>query len=330
MPFSRSKIRWRKRPFPKASPVLDLEPAAGREPDRAVAQDFKAGRGIGTRRDGQAALATLNSKPGNGIGAGDGSNIGTKAPGGGKGTGAEMPGTGGEGEGYGRGKGIGIGNGTEPGDQSALSRGIPFGNIAGLLRGKSKGGGAPGGVLVQALTARGGNAPIHIIYVLDTSGSMRDGGKIAKAKDALCRALLELRSTDYFNVINFDEHAHMMSPIMLAANKANVKEAFKFVFELSLHNYTNVSEGIEAALSQEGVTHIFLLSDGEPNKGVQQFSQLRAFIKEHNTKGVQINTLALGLGERFPGMRLLNGIAEDNGGQYGYVNLLNDTDRPGN
>jgi hypothetical protein len=317
-----------KEAIPESKPGLGPGTGGGAGTGQGGGAGFKSGKGIGTRRDGQAALATLNSKPGNGIGAGEGSNIGTKAPGGGKGTGAEMPGTGGEGEGYGRGKGIGIGN--EPNDQTALSRGIPFGNIAGLLRGKSKdGGGAPGGALVQALTARGGNAPIHIIYVLDTSGSMRDGGKIAKAKDALCRALLELRSTDYFNVINFDEHAHMMSPVMQAATRANVKDAFKFVFELSLHNYTNVSEGMEQALAQEGVTHIFLLSDGEPNKGVQQFSQLRAFIKEHNTKGVQINTLALGLGERFPGMRLLNGIAEDNGGQYGYVNLLNDTDRPG-
>ena len=48
---------------------------------------FRAGKGIGTRREGRDALATLNSKPGKGIGAGQGSNIGTNAPGGGKGSG---------------------------------------------------------------------------------------------------------------------------------------------------------------------------------------------------------------------------------------------------
>ena len=320
-----------KEAIPESKPGIGSGVGGGAGTGQGGGAGFQRGRGIGTRRDGQAALATLNSKPGNGIGAGEGSNIGTKAPGGGKGTGAETPGTGGEGEGYGRGKGIGIGAGTEPGDQAALSRGIPFGNIAGLLKGKSKGGGggAPGGTLVQALTTRGGNAPIHIIYVLDTSGSMRDGGKIAKAKDALCRALLELRYTDFFNVINFDQHAHTMSPVMLPATKANIREAFKFVMELSLRNYTNVSEAMEQALGQEGVTHIFLLSDGEPNTGVQRFSELRVFIKGKNTHGVQINTLALGLGERFPGMRLLNGIADDNGGQYGYVNMLDDSNRPG-
>ena len=320
-----------KEAIPESKPGIGSGTGGGAGTGQGGGAGFRAGRGIGTRRDGQAALATLNSKPGNGIGAGEGSNIGTKAPGGGKGTGAEMPGTGGEGEGYGRGKGIGVGAGTEPGDQAALSRGIPFGNIAGLLRGRAKGGGGggPGGTLVQALTTRGGNAPIHIIYVLDTSGSMRDYGKIAKAKDALCRALLELRSTDYFNVINFDDHAHLMSPVMLPATKANVKESFRFVLDLSLHNYTNVSEAMEQALAQEGVTHIFLLSDGEPNKGIQQFSMLRAFIKEHNAKGVQINTLALGVGDRFPGTRLLNGIADDNGGQYGYVDMRSDTNRPG-
>ncbi len=116
---------------------------------------FRAGKGIGTRSNGRDALATLNSKPGNGIGAGQGNKIGTQAPGGGKGTGAETPGTGGDGTGYGRGKGIAIGTGTGSGpgtsafgggsDRLAGASRPSFGDLAGLLRGDPAGGGGTGG-----------------------------------------------------------------------------------------------------------------------------------------------------------------------------------------
>lgn len=291
---------------------------------------FRAGRGIGTHRTG-LDLATLNAKPGNGIGGAEGGGIGTRAPGGGKGTGAEMPGTGGEGAGYGIGKGNDIGNGASRLPTGGLTRGIPFGDIKGLLsKGDPKGGGGGepgrGGVLGVAPTIRGGgNAPIHIIYVLDTSGSMRDFDKIFKAKDALCRALLELRSNDTFNIIDFNERIHVYSAVMLPATKSNIQNAYVYTQNMRVGPGTDVSDAMEIALSEETVTHIFLMSDGEPNRGISDFMRLRAFIKERNKRSIQINTLALGVGDNFPGIRLLRGIAGDNEGLFRYINMVNDT-----
>lgn len=324
-----------KEAVPEDKPGLGPGTGGGAGTGAGGGAGFRTGRGIGTRRDGRDALATLNSKPGNGIGAGEGSNIGTRAPGGGKGTGAEMPGTGGEGTGYGRGKGVDIGNGTAHGDEGGLARGIPFGDIKGIFaNGKPDGGGGSGngrgGVFGQAPTVRGGgNAPIHMIYLLDTSGSMRDGDKIFKAQRALIVAIQELRATDTFNIMNFDNQAHPFSPVMLPATHANVNQAINFVENLRLHNYTNMSDAIDHALAEETVTHIFLLSDGEPNIGIEDFMKLRAFTREHNTRHVQINTLALGLGEKFKGMRLLKALADDNDGQYSYINLERDTPQAG-
>lgn len=322
-----------KEAIPEDKPGLEPGTGGGIGSGAGGGVGFRAGKGIGTRREGRDALATLSSKSGSGIGAGTGSNIGTNAPGGGKGTGAEQPGTGGEGTGYGRGKGIEIGSSSR-GESGGLNRGIPFGDITGMLaRGKPTGSGSGetrGGVFGQSPTIRGGgNSPIHIIYLLDTSGSMKDGGKIYKAKDALCKALIELRPSDTFNIMNFDRIAHPFMPDMLAATTENKLKAFQFVNNLRLNPYTNVSDAVDHALAEPTVTNIFILSDGEPNTGISKFMDLRVFIKEKNTRHVQINTLALGLGERFDGMRLLKSIAEDNDGQYGYVNLLNDTAQPG-
>jgi Ca-activated chloride channel family protein len=181
---------------------------------------------------------------------------------------------------------------------------------------------------ITKMRCEGGSTHNHMIYLLDTSGSMRDGNKIGKEKEAVKRALQELRPTDKFNVINFDEIIHVFSPNILPATPDNVLKASTFIDDMKLANYTNVSAPLEEALKEKTLTHVFFLSDGEPNKGVQNFAQLRKFVKEKNLHKVRINTIALGLGERFPGMQLMRTLAEDNKGQYGYINLSNDTNMP--
>lgn len=325
-----------KEAIPEDKPGLNSGTGGGAGTGGGGGIGSRIGRSNGTRQNGLDRIASLNSKPGNGLGAASGSGQGTKAPGGGKGTGAETPGTGGEGAGYGKGAGIDIGEGKAPhGEMAGLTRGIPFGDIIGLLgRGKPDGGGGGpgrGGVFGQAPTigGGGGGGSIHIIYLLDTSGSMKDGGKIYKAEDALKRALVELRPTDTFNVMNFDSIVHVYSPDMLPATRENIKKAWQYIDNLGLNPYTNLSAGIDRALQEPTVSHIFILSDGEPHGGIEDFQQLKTFIRDRNKRKVQINTLALGLGERFPGMRLLRSIAEENDGKYSYVNLFNDTATPG-
>lgn len=183
---------------------------------------------------------------------------------------------------------------------------------------------------ITKMRCKGNAEHNHIVYLLDTSGSMRDEDKITKAKDALKKALLELRPTDTFDVINFDSSAHPFSPDMQPAIPENIKKATEFINTLKLAPYTNLSAGLEAALKQATVTHIFILSDGEPHGGIEDFTKLREFIKAHNIQKAHIHTVALGLGERFLGMRLLHSIVDDNDGQYSYINLLKSTTSPDN
>lgn len=290
---------------------------------------FGRGRGIGTRPDGKDALATLKSKPGSGIGAGQGNKIGTNPPGGGKGTGSELPGTGGEGAGYGRGKGIGIGDGGGRG-AVGLDRGIPFGDIAGLLKGDPDGGGGKGGgpggpgrgAVFGAKPIGGGGGKVQIVYVLDISGSMRR--KIGKAQEALKQAISELKRTDTFNIVFFAGHPEVLSPTMMPATQENILKAVNYIEEFGPNNLrdgTNVSSAMEMALSLEKISHVFLMSDGEPTHGIRDYPQLRAFIKEMNTQKASIITLALIFGENASGFQFLRSIAEDNNGKFSFVNL---------
>ncbi len=219
---------------------------------------FQAGKGVGTRLEGKEEKATLQSAPGEGLGAGQGSNIGTQAPGGGKGTGSELPGTGGTGQGYGRGSGDGVGNGSGN-----------AGSGGGGAAGGGSGDGGRGGVFGAKTVPAANDGRMRIVYVLDISFSMEELKKLPKAKAALRRALSELKPFDAFNIITFDQDTHPYAPEMLTASKDNVRRADDFVKRIKSGDGTNLYAALEFALGLEGVTHVVVLSDGEPNMGIK-------------------------------------------------------------
>ena len=287
------------------------------------------GVAIGIVETGNAALGSLRRKTGAGIGesARNTEGIGTKAPKSARGISEDLPGTGGTGLGYGRGKGIEI---SDTGDELPLSaklRGAPFAEIAGLLdtpkaNSEDKGRGGLGrGAVFDPKPVGGGDGAIHVVYCLDISGSMRDGNKIGKAKEAIKRALSELRQTDGFNIVLFKKTVASLSPDMEKVSADSISRANSYIDNINIGDGTNVSGAMDIAFQYNGVTHIYLISDGEPNGGINDFGELRRFIRDKNKNRVKILTLALGLGEDFPGKRLLEDIAKENNGIYSYVNL---------
>lgn len=297
---------------------------------------FARGKGIGTNPNGKVAVGSLSNAVGSGNGNASGNGAGTRAPGGGHGTGSELPGTGGDSTtGYGRGKGSGIGNGNAGG--TAGGNGSPsFGDVAGLLGGKGHGAGGTG----QGGTGdggRGGDAgrggvfgakprsdskgAVHIVYVLDVSGSMHDGNKIGKAKEVLKEALSGLKPGDSFAIIDFNRHVHHFYPDMLPVEPDVLPDLLRYVDRIPMGDGTNISAAMEDAFRYEGVSQIYLMSDGEPNAGIEDFQELRDYIHDHNKHNIRISTMALCLGEKYKGEPLMRGIAADTGGTYSYVNM---------
>jgi len=172
------------------------------------------------------------------------------------------------------------------------------------------------------ITVPDANEPVHMVYVLDISGSMRQGDKIGKARVALKKALLELKPGDSFNIVIFAQGAAAYMPLMIPVSRDNVQRGMQFVDEIQLQGGTNISAAMELAFAYEKITHVFLLSDGEPSRGIRDPGELRQFVKDLNRlRHAQLITLALGLGEDFPGIPLLKGLAEDNDGKFSYIDL---------
>ena len=137
--------------------------------------------------------------------------------------------------------------------------------MTGLLDANERGGGKNGGpggngrgAVFGARPAVGGRGRIHIVYLLDSSGSMRDGNKIGKAREALKKALSELKPRDTFNVFNFDHSVHRFSEKMLPANSDNIQQALAYVDGIKLHDDTNLSDALQAAFTEEQITHVFI------------------------------------------------------------------------
>lgn len=90
-------------------------------------------------------------------------------------------------------------------------------------------------------------APMEMVFVLDCSGSM-SGPPIAKAKDAVKRALRKLEPDDTFQVIRFSQSASQFGPDPVPATRENVRKALEYVDALRGSGGTMMIEGIKAAL----------------------------------------------------------------------------------
>ncbi len=90
-------------------------------------------------------------------------------------------------------------------------------------------------------------ASMEMIFVLDCSGSM-NGKPIAKAKQAITRALKKLQPDDTFQVIRFSNNASQLGPDPLPAAPENIRRALAYVESLDGGGGTMMIEGIKAAL----------------------------------------------------------------------------------
>ena len=93
-------------------------------------------------------------------------------------------------------------------------------------------------------------APMEMIFVLDCSGSM-SGKPIAKAKQAITRALKKLQPDDTFQVIRFSNNASQFGPDPIPATQKNIRKAVQYVENLHGSGGTMMIEGIKAALDFE-------------------------------------------------------------------------------
>jgi Ca-activated chloride channel family protein len=159
-----------------------------------------------------------------------------------------------------------------------------------------------------------------IVFVLDTSGSMADEGKMEKARAALLFGIRGLREGDRFNVINFAGEEHLMESKMISADSAGKKRGEEFVGKLAPNGGTNINDAIRAGLRQfdssDRPKMLVFMTDGLPTVGESNVEKIIANAKELKVENLRLFTFGVGYDVN---TRLLDKLAAENSGTADYV-----------
>lgn len=162
-------------------------------------------------------------------------------------------------------------------------------------------------------------APKDVVYLIDTSGSMR-GEKLAEAKRALRTGVELLRDGDRFDVVGFSDVAVAFKGEMVPKTPATSRDANAWIDALLAGGGTALDDALTYALSLPGeegrLRQVVLITDGRPTIGVREPDVILANAKKANR--AQARVFTFGVGHDLD-VGLLDRIAEATNGAREYV-----------
>ena len=160
--------------------------------------------------------------------------------------------------------------------------------------------------------------PKELVFVLDTSGSMQ-GFPIEKAKETMKLALDSLYPSDTFNLITFAGDTRILFPGPVAATRANLNKAQRFLSASTGEGGTEMMTAIRAALKpsddQSHVRIVCFMTDGYVGNDMEIISEVQ---KHQNAR-----VFSFGIGSSV-NRYLLDKMAEAGRGEVEYVALNDD------
>jgi Ca-activated chloride channel family protein len=164
-----------------------------------------------------------------------------------------------------------------------------------------------------------------IVFVLDTSGSMAEAGKMEKARAALLFGVRSLRNGDRYNVINFAGEEHLMASELIQADAAGRARGEEFVKTLRPVGGTNINGSLTAAMrlfeQSERPRMLVFMTDGLPTVGETNIARIIENTRAARVPGVRLFTFGVGYDVN---TALLDKLAAENGGVAEYVDPRED------
>jgi Ca-activated chloride channel homolog len=159
-----------------------------------------------------------------------------------------------------------------------------------------------------------------IVFVLDTSGSMAEAGKMEKARSALLYGIRILRPQDRFNVISFAGEERVMETRMIDADDRGRQRGEAFVQSLRPVGGTNINQALLAAMRQFESSNrpkiLIFMTDGLPTVGETNPTRIVDNARTAKTPGLRLFTFGVGYDVN---TALLDKLASENGGVADYV-----------
>ena len=159
-----------------------------------------------------------------------------------------------------------------------------------------------------------------IVFVLDTSGSMAEAGKMEKARAALLYGIRILRPQDRFNVVSFAGEERLMEARMITADDQGRKRGEEFAQSLRPVGGTNINQALLSAMQQFESSNrpkiLIFMTDGLPTVGVTNPTLIVDNARAAKVPGMRLFTFGVGYDVN---TALLDKLAAENGGVADYV-----------
>ena len=140
--------------------------------------------------------------------------------------------------------------------------------------------------------------PVNVALVIDRSGSMR-GEKIEHAKEAAILALSRLSPRDRVSVLAFDHNVDVVVP---AGPFEDFSEMRRRIGGIQPGGRTAIyaavrqaGQSIGEAVSEDRISRVILMSDGQANVGPSSPAELEQLGRELAGHGISVTTIGLGL-----------------------------------
>jgi len=161
----------------------------------------------------------------------------------------------------------------------------------------------------------------RIVYCLDVSASMSSGfDKLGMAKAYLRQSISDLSENDMFDLIAFHERTIRFRRNPVPATEKNVALAFRFMERFTAestrgNDRTDLFAPLSDALRMNPDL-IVLVTDGLPNAGILNPTELARKFKKANRIKARIYAIGMGLNEKSPGAYMLRRLALENEGDF--------------
>jgi len=162
--------------------------------------------------------------------------------------------------------------------------------------------------------------PKDILFVLDTSGSMQERGKLEKAAAALRFGVRSLNRDDRFNVVAFSTDARKFRDALVPATEEARAAAVSFIEKQTATGGTNIHEALKEALASFGAgdrpRYLVFLTDGLPTVGETDPGRILRDTAGSNSRNARLFTFGVGYDVN---TFLLDQLAARNHGTSDYV-----------
>ncbi|MFT4542135.1 MAG: Ca-activated chloride channel family protein [Planctomycetota bacterium] len=141
--------------------------------------------------------------------------------------------------------------------------------------------------------------PLSLTFVIDNSGSMKEGQRLQLVQHSLRLLVSELDARDQIGLVVFSDDARVILPMTSAANRGLIEVAIE---QMRAEGDTNADAGLRMGyelaagdLVSDRNYRVVMFSDGVANTGQTDQKRILESVKQHTDAGIYLNTIGVGM-----------------------------------